>query len=595
MTIFDALSMVGGLALFLYGMHIMGEGLSKASGGRLESLLEKLTSNRIKAVLVGAGVTALIQSSSATTVMVVGFVNSGIMKLGQAVGIIMGANIGTTATSWLLSLASIEGSSFFIQLLKPANFSPILAVIGVIFIMFTKSEKKKDVALILLGFAILMTGMGNMSAAVAPLKDVPEFTNMLVMFSNPILGLLAGAVLTAIIQSSSASVGILQALCATGAIGFSTALPIIMGQNIGTCVTAMISSVGGSKNARRTALVHLYFNLIGTIIFMIGFYALNAVLRFEFMNESIDAAGIATVHSVFNVVATVILLPFASVLEKLAYKSIPEDKVNKELSELDKNLGMLDPRFLDKPGYAISMAKAVTVKMAEAVHESIKLALKLVKEYNEEDGARVLALEEEVDRYEDELGSYLLKISSRDLSEKESHQVTVMLHCINDFERIADHAINIKESAEEKYLKGMEFSEKASKELKVFSGAIKEILNITVEMFINDDIKQAGHVEPLEEVIDDLSVEMKSRHIARLRKGKCTVELGFILQDLTTSFERVADHCSNIAIYVMQEDSEDIDAHEFIGNIKKSGNIDFEGQKMYYREKFVLPSTNILK
>ncbi len=595
MTIFDALSMVGGLALFLYGMHIMGEGLSKASGGKLESFLEKLTSNRLKAVLVGCGVTAIIQSSSATTVMVVGFVNSGIMKLSQAVGIIMGANIGTTATAWLLSLSSIDGSSFFVQLLKPANFSPILAVIGVIFIMFTKSEKKKDVALILIGFAILMTGMDTMSAAVEPLKDVPEFTNMLTMFSNPILGLLAGAILTAIIQSSSASVGILQALCVTGAIGFSTALPIIMGQNIGTCVTAMISSIGASKNARRTALVHLYFNIVGTIIFMLGFYAINAAVQFPFMNEPIDAAGIATIHTIFNIVATCILLPFADVLVKLATMSIPDDKVSHELSELEKNLGMLDARFLDKPGYAISMAKAVTVKMAEAVHESIELAMKLMKGYNEEEGARVIALEEEVDRYEDELGSYLLKISSRDLSEKESHQVTVMLHCINDFERIADHAINIKESAEEKFRKGMEFSEKAAKELDVFSNAIREIMNNTLEMFTNDDIKQASHVEPLEEVIDDLSVEMKSRHISRLRKGKCTVELGFILQDLTTSFERVADHCSNIAIYVMQEDNEDIDAHGFIGNIKKSGGIDFEGQKMYYRDKFLLPATNIHK
>ena len=595
MTIFDALSMVGGLALFLYGMHIMGEGLSKASGGRLETFLEKLTNNRFKAVLVGAGVTAVIQSSSATTVMVVGFVNSGIMKLGQAVGIIMGANIGTTITSWLLSLSSIEGSSFFIQLLKPANFSPILAVIGVVFIMFFKDEKKNDIALILIGFAILMTGMGNMSAAVEPLKDVPEFTNILTMFSNPILGMLAGAVLTAIIQSSSASVGILQALCATGAIGFSTALPIIMGQNIGTCVTAMISSVGGSKNARRTALVHLYFNLLGTIIFMIGFYALNAVLKFPFMGKAIDAAGIATIHTIFNVVATCILLPFGNVLEKLAVMSVPDGKIPAECSKFENNARMLDARFLDTPGYAISMAKAVTVKMAEAVYESIDMAIDLVKDYNEDAGLKVVELEDEVDRYEDVLGSYLLKISSKDLSERESHQVTVMLHCINDFERIADHALNIKESAEEKFKKGMQFSDKAAVELDIFASAIREIMHITLEMFTNDDTKQAGHVEPLEEIIDDLSVEMRSRHVARLRKGKCTVDMGFILQDLTTCFERVADHCSNIAIYVLQEDSDEIDTHEFIGNIKKSGAIDFEGQKMYYRNKYILPETSVQK
>ena len=595
MTIFDALSMVGGLALFMYGMHIMGEGLSKASGGRLESFLEKLTSNRIKAVLVGAGVTALIQSSSATTVMVVGFVNSGIMKLGQAVGIIMGANIGTTATSWLLSLASIEGSSFFVQFLKPANFSPILAVIGVIFIMFCKSEKKKDVALILIGFAILMTGMDTMSAAVAPLKEVPEFTNMLTMFSNPILGMLAGAVLTAIIQSSSASVGILQALCATGAIGFSTALPIIMGQNIGTCVTAMISSVGGSKNARRTALVHLYFNLIGTIIFMIGFYALNGLVHFAFMEQSIDAAGIATIHTIFNVVATIILLPFGSVLEKLALMSVPDDAVKTERSEFENNIRVLDARFLDTPGYAISMAKSVTIKMAEAVYESMTLAMNLIEEYNEEDGVRVLELEEEVDRYEDLLGDYLLKISSKDLSEKESHQLTVMLHCINDFERIADHANNIKESAEEKFTKGLQFSEKAAMELEIFGSAIREIVDITVSMFKNDDLNMASRVEPLEEIIDDLSVDMKTRHVSRLRKGACTIELGFVLQDLTTNFERVADHCSNIALYVLQENEEHIDAHEFMENIKKSGDIAFERQKMYYRNKYKLPQTSVQK
>ena len=593
MTIFDALSMVGGLALFLYGMHIMGEGLSKASGGKLESLLEKLTSNRIKAVLVGAGVTAVIQSSSATTVMVVGFVNSGIMKLSQAVGIIMGANIGTTATSWLLSLSSIDGSSFLVQLLKPANFSPILAVIGVIFIMFCKSEKKKDVALILIGFAILMTGMDTMSAAVEPLKDVPEFTNILTMFSNPVLGLLAGAALTAVIQSSSASVGILQALCATGAIGFSTAIPIIMGQNIGTCVTAMLSSVGGSKNARRTALVHLYFNLIGTVIFMIGFYALNAVVAFPFMSQSIDAAGIATIHTIFNVFATCILLPFGRVLEKLATISVPDDVVKTERSDFENNIRVLDARFLDTPGYAISMARSVTIKMAEAVYEAMTLAMNLIKEYNEEAGNRVIELEEEVDRYEDLLGAYLLKISSKDLSEKESHQLTVMLHCINDFERIADHAINIKESAEEKFTKGLQFSEKAAMELEIFGSAIQEIVDITVSMFKNDDLNMASRVEPLEEIIDDLSVDMKTRHVTRLRKGTCTIELGFVLQDLTTNFERVADHCSNIALYVLQENEEHIDAHEFMENIKKSGDIAFERQKMYYRNRYKLPQTSV--
>lgn len=589
MNIFDLLSMVGGLALFLYGMHIMGEGLSKASGGRLESLLEKLTNNRIKAVLVGAGVTALIQSSSATTVMVVGFVNSGIMKLGQAVGIIMGANIGTTATSWLLSLSSIEGSNFFVQILKPSNFSPILAVIGVIFIMFCKDAKKKDIAAILIGFAILMTGMDTMSAAVAPLKNVPEFTSMLTMFSNPILGMLAGAILTAIIQSSSASVGILQALCVTGAIGFSTALPIIMGQNIGTCVTAMLSSVGGSKNARRTALVHLYFNLIGTTVFMITFYALNAAIGFSFMGEAIDAAGIASIHTIFNVFATIILLPFGSVLEKMAIMSVPSAPINKERTEFENNIRMLDTRFLDTPGYAISMARAVTIKMAETTYKAMDLAMNLLNEYKEEEAQSVVGLEKDVDKYEDLLGDYLLKLSSKELSPKENNQLSVMLHCINDFERIADHAMNLKESAEEIYTKGLQFSEKATIELDIFSAAIKEILDITLTTFKNDDTKLAGRVEPLEDIIDDLSADMKSRHIARLRKGTCTIEMGFVLQDLIISYERVADHCSNIALYVLQEKEEHIDAHSFIRTIKKSDNVRFVNQKNFYREKYMLP------
>ena len=595
MTIFDVLAMAGGLALFLYGMHIMGEGLSKASGGRLETLLEKLTNNRIKAVLVGAAVTALIQSSSATTVMVVGFVNSGIMKLSQAVGIIMGANIGTTATSWLLSLASIEGSSFFVQLLKPSNFSPILAVIGVVFIMFFKDEKKKDAALIMVGFAILMTGMETMSEAVEPLKDVPEFTNILTMFSNPLLGMLAGAVLTAVIQSSSASVGILQALCVTGAIGYATAVPIIMGQNIGTCVTAMLSSVGGSKNARRTALVHLYFNLMGTIIFMVVFYALNAVLHFSFMEGAIDAAGIATIHTTFNVFATAVLLPFGKILEKLAYMSVPEDAKVETKTEVEQNLDMLDARFLDTPGLALSMAKNVTIKMAEEVYESVKAAMSLVKEYDEELGQKVVKLEQDVDHYEDGLNTYLSKISAKDLSEKESHDVTVMLHCINDLERISDHAVNIQEYAEDKFKRGLEFSDKAKLELEVFSQAIHDILDMTVQMYVNDDVKMAKMVEPLEDVIDDLSVEMKARHISRLRKGKCTVDMGFILQDLTTSYERIADHCSNIAIFVMQEDYVNIDTHELMDQIKHSGDINFEGQKMYYHNKYLLPESNRLK
>ena len=592
MNVFDILSLMGGLALFLYGMHIMGEGLAKASGGRLETLLEKLTNTRLKAVLIGTGVTALIQSSSATTVMVVGFVNSGIMKLGQAIGIIMGANIGTTVTSWLLSLTGVEGDSFLMKMMKPSNFSPILAIIAVVIIMFAKNQKKKDVALILIGFAILMTGMDGMSAAVKPLRDVPEFTNILTMFENPILGMCAGALLTAVIQSSSASVGILQALCVTGAISFASAIPIIMGQNIGTTVTAMLSAIGASKNAKRAAWVHLYFNIIGTAVFMILFYAINAIVHLPFMTDSIDATGIAIVHTTFNILATVLLFPFANLLGKLAMITVKDDAVVDNASKLEKNLQMLDSRFLETPGYAITQAKLVTVEMAKTAVEALKTAMKLFKNYDINEAEKVIVLEEEVDRYEDEVGSYLLKLAAKDLTEKESHLLTTILHSINDIERIADHAINVRECADELHERGLEFSEKAVGELIVFSHAIQEMLDNTVAAFENDDVKAATRIEPLEETIDMLSAEMKARHINRLRKGKCTIELGFLISDLTTDYERVADHCSNIAIYLLQNTDENFDTHAFIDNMKKSGDIDFEAQKMFYQNKYKFPQTN---
>ena len=420
MSIFDALAMLGGLALFLYGMHTMGEGLSKASGGKLEKILEKLTSNPIKAVLLGAGVTAVIQSSSATTVMVVGFVNSGIMKLQQAVGIIMGANIGTTATSWILSLTGIEGDNIFIEMLKPSSFSPILAIIGVGFIMFSKKEKLNDIGKILVGFAVLMTGMSMMSDAVKPLADVPEFTGILTMFSNPILGLIAGMVLTAVIQSSSASVGILQALCATGSLPYSTALPIIMGQNIGTCVTALISGVGASKNAKRAALVHLYFNVIGTTIFMVGFYTINMFFPFAFLNESADAVGIAVIHSIFNIVATMILLPFGKVLVKLACATVRTTKEEKELQTQVGEFALLDERFLDKPSLAIEHCRIVTGNMADLSKKTLFTALELFEEYDEEKEMLVKQMEDTVDNYEDQLGTYLMKLSGTELNEKDS-------------------------------------------------------------------------------------------------------------------------------------------------------------------------------
>ncbi len=587
MSIFDILSMVGGLALFLYGMHAMGEGLSKLSGGKLERILEKLTSSPIKGVLLGAAVTAVIQSSSATTVMVVGFVNSGIMRLSQAINIIMGANVGTTITSWVLSLSGVEGDSFFIQLLKPSSFSPVLALIGVCFLLFSKNAKRQDIGTILVGFAVLMTGMDTMSGAVKPLADVPEFTNILTMFSNPLLGLLAGAVLTAVIQSSSASVGILQALCVTGAIHYDTALPIIMGQNIGTCITALLSGIGATKNARRASVVHLYFNLIGTALFMTGFYLLNIVVNFSFLEKAAGPVGIALIHSIFNIVATLVLLPFSKGLEKLAYLTIRDGK--EEVLVKAEEFQLLDERFLDKPAFAVQQCKAVAAKMAELSKEAIILALDMLQSYHQEKFEEVCKMEEYVDRYEDELGTYLVRLSSRNLTEKDSRTISMLLHCIGDFERISDHAINISEAAKEMNDKNMTFSEDAIKEIYVFAEAIREIVETAVEVFIHDDITMARLVEPLEEVVDNLNIEMKSRHITRLREGKCTIEMGFILSDLTTNYERVADHCSNIAVCLIQIHANGFDMHEYLDTLDKGENTLFREKYLSYKAKYMLP------
>lgn len=587
MNIFDVLSMISGLALFLYGMYVMGNGLAKLSGGKLEHILEKLTSSPIKGVLLGAAVTAVIQSSSATTVMVVGFVNSGIMRLSQAINIIMGANVGTTITSWVLSLSGMKGNSFWIQLLKPSSFSPILALIGVSFLLFTKNAKKQDIGTILVGFAVLMTGMDTMSAAVKPLANVPEFTNILTMFSNPVLGLLAGAVLTAVIQSSSASVGILQALCTTGAIHYDMALPIIMGQNIGTCITALLSGIGATKNARRASVVHLYFNLIGTALFMVGFYTLNVVFRFSFLTQAAGAAGIALIHSVFNIVATLILLPFSKLLEKLAYLTIRDGK--EELPVKAEELQILDERFLEKPAFAVQQCKAAAAKMAELSKEAIYLALDMLSSYHMEKFKQVCKMEEDVDRYEDELGTYLVRLSSRNLTERDSRTISMLLHCIGDFERISDHAINISEAAKEMNDKNMAFSEDAIKEIAVFTGAIREIVETAVTVFVEDNVETASLVEPLEEVVDNLNIEMKSRHITRLREGKCTIEMGFILSDLTTNYERVADHCSNIAVCLIQIHENGFDMHEYLDTLDKGENTVFREKYLSYKAKYMLP------
>ena len=587
MDIFSILTMVGGLALFLYGMHTMSEGLSKLSGGHLEKILEKLTSGPIRAVLLGAAVTAVIQSSSATTVMVVGFVNSGIMKLSQAIGIIMGANVGTTMTSWILSLSGIEGSGLLLKLLKPSSFSPVLAVVGVAMIMFAKQEKKHDIGNILVGFAVLMFGMETMSDAVAPLADVPEFTNILTMFSNPVMGILAGALLTAVIQSSSASVGILQALSVTGAIRFSSAVPIIMGQNIGTCVTALISSAGANKNARRAAFVHLYFNIIGSTLFIIAFYAANAVFHFEFMEQAVGKADIAVVHSIFNITATLVLLPFTKLLEKLAYMTI-KDEAGSE-GKVAEVYTLLDERFLARPSFAINQCKNVASAMADKALKAFALSIELLSEYDEEKAKEVIRLEDEVDHYEDELGSYLLKMSDSDLTTKDSRTMNLILHCMNDFERISDHAVNTMESAKEMYEKKCVFSGKAQKELQVYSEALKDILYMAVYAFQKEDLTTAHEIEPLEEVIDHLSEKLRDKHINRMRKGKCTIEMGFILTDITTNFERVADHCSNIGICLVQVSQNEYETHGYALTIKEQDVARFGEKCRVYESRYALP------
>lgn len=589
MDIFGILTMIGGLALFLFGMHTMGDGLSKVSGGRLEQILEKLTNNPIKAVLVGCGVTAVIQSSSATTVMVVGFVNSGIMKLSQAVGIIMGANIGTTVTSWILSLVGIESENFFIQLLKPTSFSPVLAIIGIAFIMFSKKEKKQNIGLILIGFAVLMVGMDTMSGAVKPLANVPEFTSILTMFTNPVLGMLAGAVLTAVIQSSSASVGILQALCVTGSVSYGAAIPIIMGQNIGTCVTAMLSGIGASKNAKRAALVHLYFNIIGTILFMVVFYSINAFVRFEFLTDAANGAGIAVVHSLFNVVATLVLLPFAKGLEKLACLTVKDSEEETQISEVTRELQVLDVRFLETPSLAMEHCKQVSVTMAKLAGRALFDSMELLENFDEKKAEAVIQMEDEVDLFEDQLGSYLVKVSSRDLSEKDSHTLNVLLHCIGDFERISDHSVNLVAAAREMHEKKLKFSGKATEELQVYTGAVRDIVNTSLEVFEKENRSLASLVEPMEEVVDELNREVKRRHIKRLRKGKCTIELGFILSDITNNYERISDHCSNIAVCVLQGNEEEFDTHEYLESVRDSSNMDFQGKVLAYRDKYMLP------
>ena len=587
MDIFGLLTMVGGLALFLYGMEVLGDGLKKASGGKLEIILEKLTSNKLLAVLLGAGVTAIIQSSSATTVMVVGFVSSGIMSLSRAVGVILGANVGTTITAWILSLAEMSGTGFIFELLKPTSFSPIFAIIGVAIMMSSKNEKKKNAATIMIGFAVLMFGMDMMSGAVKPLADVPEFRSLLLKFSNPFLGMLVGLVFTAVIQSSSASIGVLQALCMSGAVSYATAIPIIMGQNIGTCVTALISSAASSKNAKRTALVHLYYNFMKVAFFMVPFYILNGFMDFAFMETSASALGVAVIHTAFNVLMLIIIFPFTQVLEKLVYLTLP---LTAEEQEKDsRRVQILDPIFLDRPALALDMCKNAAVDMAKFAKEGMLLAMELIGNYDEKKAQKVRELEDMVDHYEDELGSYLVKINGHHMSPKDSQEVSILLHCIGDFERISDHSVNIMASAREMYEKKAEFSNKAQEELAIFTKAVTDTLEAAVKVFCEEDLQLAKKVEPMEETIDYLSEEMKKRHIKRLRKGKCTIEMGFVLSDITTNYERVSDHCSNIAICLLQLNEEGFDTHEYQDVISSKDNTAYVEEVKRLCEYYKLP------
>ena len=563
MTIFDFLTMLGSLSLFLFGMSVMGTALEKRAGGSLKAILAKLTSGRFSGLLTGLAVTAVIQSSSATTVMVVGFVNSGLLSLRQSIPVIMGANIGTTVTAWLLSLSGISGDSLFLQLLKPSSFTPVLAVIGII-LYLTGKGKKKDTGLILLGFATLMFGMESLSSSVSGLRNDPNFTKFFLMFSNPILGVLAGAILTGIVQSSSASVGILQALSSTGAVSYGAAIPIIMGQNIGTCVTAMISSVGANKNAKRAAVVHLLFNIVGTAVWLAVFYGINAVVQFSFVSHSIDQLGIAVVHTAFNILCTALLFPFSGLLEKMACRLVPDTKAPEKIQ-------ILDERFLATPSVAIDRCQEVAETMARISMDALKTSCQLIEHYDPKSAQAVRETEQEADQYEDMLGTYLVKLGRADLNAADSRETAKLLHIIGDFERISDHAVNLVESAEEIRNKGLSFSVHAKQELAVLTAAVGEVMDLALDAFLQNDPALAAKVEPLEQVVDTLKEQLRNRHILRLQKGECTIELGFVWSDLLTSLERVADHCSNIAGCVIEMSHDSLDVHEYLDNVKAGG------------------------
>lgn len=580
MSIFNALNLIGGLCLFLFGMNLMGQALERRAGSGLRSLLEKMTQNRLMGLLAGLGVTAVIQSSSATTVMVVGFVNSGLMTLRQSIGVIMGANIGTTVTAWILSLSGIEGSSLLVQMFKPSTFTPILALVGIILYMFCKADKKKDTGMILLGFATLMFGMEAMSSAVSSLRNVPQFREIFLMFSNPILGVLVGAVLTGIIQSSSASVGILQALASTGQVTYGAAIPIIMGQNIGTCVTALLSSIGTNKNARRAALVHLNFNVIGATVGIVLFYVVRAVAAPALLGQAASEWGIAVAHSIFNILCTAVLLPMGGLLEKLVLRLVPEGKQPQREAELDE-------RLLATPALALERCRTLIADMASYSMESLRESLNAITAYNQKSAEHIREDEAKTDHYEDIIGSYLVKLSARKIGESDSALAAEYLRIIGDFERIADHSVNILESAEEMQQKGIAFSAAALQEYSTMAGAVREVTALAYDSFVSGDVQAARQVEPLEQVIDDLKEEMRTRHIRRMQQGSCGIEAGFIWSDLLTNLERVSDHCSNIACCMIEGADHNLHRHEVLQSIRGSGEI-FDREYSSYHQKYAL-------
>lgn len=585
MYILKLISLLGGLALFLFGMDVMGKALERQAGGKLQTILAKMSSNVFKGFFLGLAVTAVIQSSSATTVMVVGFVNSGIMALKQAVGVIMGANVGTTVTAWILSLTALEGESLVVQLFKPTTLAPLLGVIGIVLYMFTKSEKKQGIGTILLGFTTLMTGMALMSDSMAFLENEKWFADLMVSFTNPILAIVVGAVLTGVIQSSSASVGILQSLCSTGLVTGGVALPIILGQNIGTCVTALISTIGANRNARRAAMVHLYFNLLGVIIFAAIFYGVGAFVPWGFLTETMSEVNIAMIHTTFNVLTTLIMLPLHGVLEKLAILSVPEDKE-------PESTALLDQRLIATPAVAIQRAQEIAADMAQTASQALDGAIGLLDKFDSKGLESVKALENKTDEYEDALGTYLVQLTGTKLSVHDNRQLNILLYTISDVERIADHAVSIAKAGEEIYQKDIAFSDAAKKELKVLSKAVQAVVKSTVTAYCGGDLENARRVEPQEQVVDSLVKEIKGRHVRRLRNGQCKVEYGFVLEDLLTSFERVADHCSNIAVEMLQVSEGKLEAHEYLtalkaGELTESAKFDERFEK--YRKQYTFP------